>query len=89
MGTSGCSTKVGNWGVSLQAKKLNFPLITDYILEKRVPLIAFGQLFFNWDSLHARLNSDYETWNYMKNVIKRLKHSGNLFRKNLQLKAVC
>ena len=33
--------------------------------------------FFNWDSLHARLNSHRNT--------KRLKHTGNLFRKNIQL----
>ena len=34
--------------------------------------------FFNWDSLHARLNSQYEAWR-----TKRLKHTGNLFRKNI------
>ena len=35
-------------------------------------------IFFNWDSLHARLTS------YSKK--KRLKDTGNLSRKNLQLK---
>ena len=39
---------------------------------------------FNWDSLHASLNSHYEAWNY-----KKKKHTGNLFTKNLQLKGVC
>ena len=34
---------------------------------------------FNWDSLHARLNSQYQAWSY----------TGNLFRKNLQLTGVC
>ena len=42
-----------------------------------------GYIFFNWDSLHARLNSHYEVWSCTK------KHTGNLLRKNLQLKDVC
>ena len=43
--------------------------------------------FFNWDSLHARLNSHYETWSYKKGSTKKIIE--NLFRKNLQLKDVC
>ena len=46
-------------------------------------------IFFNWVSLHARLNSHYEAWRYKKEAQKRLKHAGNLFRKNLQLRGVC
>ena len=49
--------------------------------------------FFNWDSLHAKakLNSHHEAWNYKKNKHKNIKAyiTGNLFRKNLQLKDVC
>ena len=46
--------------------------------------------FFNWDSLHARLNSQYEAWSYKKgSTKKRLHDTENLFRKNLQLKDVC
>ena len=37
--------------------------------------VGISNFFFNWDSLHARLNST-----------NRLEHTGNLFRKNLQLK---
>ena len=44
--------------------------------------------FFNWDSLHARLNSHYEAWSYKKETQKRLQHTENQFRKNLQLKDV-
>ena len=56
------------------------------------------QFFLKWDALHAILNSH---WNYKelqgkevygvtgKRSTKRLKHAGNLFRKNLQLKSVC
>ena len=40
-------------------------------------------IFFNCDSLHARLHSHYKTWRQI------LQHTGNLFRKNLQLKDVC
>ena len=42
--------------------------------------------FFNWDSLHARLNSHYKALSYKKKKHKKLRHTGNLFRKNLQLK---
>ena len=46
---------------------------------------------FNWDSLHARLNSHYTMWHgaKIKGSTKRLKHTGNLLRKNLLLKGVC
>ena len=27
--------------------------------------------FFNWDSLHARLNSHYEAWSYKKGSTKK------------------
>ena len=46
-------------------------------------------IFFNWDSLHARLNCQYKAWSYKKKKHKKLRHKGNLFRKNLQLKYVC
>ena len=45
--------------------------------------------FLNWDSLHPRLNSHYKAWSYKKKGTKRLKYTGNLFRKNLQLIGVC
>ena len=44
---------------------------------------------FNWDSLHARLNSHYKAGVTRKRITKRLKHTGNLFRKNPQLKDDC
>ena len=44
--------------------------------------------FFNWDSLHARLNYQYEAWSYKRRSTKRLQDPENLFRKNLQLKDV-
>ena len=50
---------------------------------------SFFFFFLNWDSPYARLNSHYEAWSYKKRSTKRLKHTGNLFRKNLQLKDVC
>ena len=33
----------------------------------------FSFLFFNWDSLHERLNSHYKAWNYKKKKHKRIK----------------
>ena len=29
-------------------------------------------IFFNWDSLHARLNSHYEAWSYKKRSTKKI-----------------
>ena len=46
-----------------------------------------GDLYFNlfyWSSLLARLNSHYETWSHKKKKYKM--HTGNLSRKNLQVK---
>ena len=44
---------------------------------------------FDWDSLHARLSSHYEEWSYKKKKPKTLKHTGSLFRKDIQLKDDC
>ena len=45
---------------------------------------------FNLDSLHARQKSHYKRHGVTrKRSTKRLKHDGNQFRKNLQLKDVC
>ena len=46
----------------------------------------------DWDSLHAWLNRHCKPQsleNKAQKSTKRLKHTGNLFRKNQQLKGVC
>ena len=40
-------------------------------------------IFFNWDSLHASLNSHYETWSYKKKKYKKIK----AYRKSLYKEA--
>ena len=32
----------------------------------------FRNFLFNWDSLHARLNSHYEAWSYKKKSAKKI-----------------
>ena len=55
-----------------------------------VKLLWFLFFFFNWNSLHARLNSHYMRHGVKrKEAQKRLQDTENLFRKNLQLKDVC
>ena len=47
-----------------------------------------GNLFFkkNWDSLHTRLHSHYTKHEVTrKRCTKWLKHTGNMFRKNLKM----
>ena len=46
-------------------------------------------IFFNWNSLHSRLNSRYKAWSYKKKKHKRLQHTGNLFWRNLLLIGIC
>ena len=36
-------------------------------------LSAYLLFFFNWDSLHARLNSHYKAWSYKKKKHKKIK----------------
>ena len=37
--------------------------------------------FFNWDSLHARLNSHYEAWSYIKKKHKKIEaYKGSFFK---------
>ena len=38
--------------------------------------------FFNWDSLHASLNSHYEVWSYKKKKDKKIK--AYRYRKSVQ-----
>ena len=66
---------------------INFlhPLFVSFLLL----ILYFYLLFFNWDSLHQRLNSLYEAWSYKKKKHKKLKHTGNLLRKKPKSKDVC
>ena len=51
--------------------------------------IFFFFFFFDWNSLHAKLSIYYKALSYKKRSTKRLKHTWNLFRENLQLIGVC
>ena len=35
--------------------------------------IIFTIIFFDWDSLHARLNSHYKAWSYKKKKHRKIK----------------
>ena len=36
--------------------------------QKTVNLLKKKKVFYNWDSLHARLNSHYKAWSYKKKI---------------------
>ena len=55
----------------------------------KIPKLADLYFLKNCDSLHARLNSHYKACSYKKKKHKKIKHTGNLFRKNLKLKDIC
>ena len=63
---------------SLQYHTLVFTKSEDTVVAKCI--------FFNWDSLHARLNSHHKSYKIKQQ--KKVKHTGNLCRTNLQLKDV-
>ena len=46
---------------------------SDKIKELEVTMEEFFFFFFNWYSLHARLNSHYEAWSYKKRKHKKVK----------------
>ena len=82
-------------------------LLLNYTLDFKCSLIdalSSSGVFFNCNSLRAKLNSHYETQSYKKKKYKRLKakakkklrfkikanlFTGNMFRKKQQLKCVC
>ena len=78
---SGHSAKV------IFSEKMRLPMFPVVMSLNRFLLLV--SLFFNWNSLHARPNSHFKAWSYTNKSIKRLKHTGKLCRKNLQLIGVC
>ena len=70
--------------------KKKYNNILKYLIVSAIFIYLFIYFFFGGGegSLHARLISHYEAWNYKKDT-KRLKHTLNLFRKNLQIKGAC
>ena len=51
----------------------NITSITEIMTYKFTMYLLGIYLFFNWDSLHARLNSHYEASSYKKNKYKKIK----------------
>ena len=47
---------------------------------KKQAISSLCYFFFNWDSLHPRLNSHYKAWSYKKKKDKKIK----AYRKSLQ-----
>ena len=74
---------------SKRPKNKSYERLVNQCTDLLVAVFVATIFIFNWDSLHARLKSHYKAWSYkkMKNT-KRLRHTGNLSRKNLQLKDV-
>ena len=51
----------------MQRLCLYFFALVEFNLTKIVAFVLKTDFFFfNWDSLHARLNSHYEAWSYKK-----------------------
>ena len=65
-----------------------FTFITQQFKQNDVLHIKYlvQKVFFNWDSLHSRLNSHYEGWSYKKMKHKKDYSIQERFRKNLLLK---
>ena len=68
------------WGKMLQvtfSSKLDWALIQENQSLNSFYEVCFSWScsvsFFNWDSLHARLNSEYKAWKYKKKKNKKIK----------------
>ena len=59
----------------MQRLCLYFFALVEFNLTKIVAFVLKTDFFFffNWDSLHARLNSHYEAWSYKKKKKKSTK----------------
>ena len=70
------SCVLSHW-TRLQIKEIeiNSRLAASYILANEIK----NFFFFDWDSLHARLNSHYKAWSYKKKKHKKIK----AYRKSL------
>ena len=54
----------------LDFSRITLPIII--IIKITILIIIITMIFFNWDSLHARLRSHYEAWHYKKRSTKRI-----------------
>ena len=56
------------------SKILIYEFWADYVKPwwKSKVFLLSKHIFFNWDSLHARLNSHYEAWSYKKRIAKNI-----------------
>ena len=44
----------------------------NHSLSVQMAKVQSNEFFFNWDSLHARLNSYYKAWSYKKKKHKKI-----------------
>ena len=70
-----------NWKERLEAVDEMTKVTALFYRDRQIGVFLF--CFFIWDSLHARLKRP------LRGMELRLKHTENLFRKNLQLKDDC
>ena len=71
-----CSIKTSKCSGS--CNNINHPYTKMYVPD------VVKKLFFNWDSLHARLKNHYEAWSY-----KKKKHKKDYRIQKICLKDVC
>ena len=80
----------GRWGYEFAFEFMNLLLKIKGGRQKTKFYFFYSlKCFFHWDSLHAGMYSHYKACSYKKNKNKKETHTGNLFRKNLQLIGVC
>ena len=80
----------GRWGYEFAFEFMNLLLKIKGGRQKTKFYFFYSlKCFFHWDSLHAGMDSHYKACSYKKNKNKKEKHTGNLFRKNLQLIGAC
>ena len=71
--------------ITIQKHRKDYSALETLIFWKK-NMWCLSNFFYNWDSLHARLNSHYEAWNYEKKKYKKIKVYRNLSKTNVYLK---
>ena len=64
----------GDQRVNLFQPSVTFHIVTSHFFcSAKNETLPWNVLFFNWNSLHARLNNHYKAWSYNKKKYKKIK----------------
>ena len=81
--TVGRNFRGWNWKTEIKNETKEIQGYMIITLHLQILFFFFTLIFFNWDSLHAPLNSHYKAWSYKKKKHKKIKTYKKSLYKNL------